>query len=100
MTTMFKTINDHADQARAERERELEALNAKRRNKHRKKATRAFLIRAVIAWVVFGLLWLAMGLDLIIWQIALPLECGALLYFMGWFGAWVQFMWCRKGLLR
>lgn len=100
MSEMFNYINGHADMVREQRDRELAALNAKRRNAHRKKATRAFLIRAILAWALVLSLWFAVGFDLVALGLAWPLQFAAMLYFMGWLGAWLQFMFCKRGLLR
>ena len=100
MDEMFKTVNDHADAVRALKERELEALNAKRRSAPRKKATRAFLLRAIPAWLLIGALWLAVALDVTDWFCVWYWQAAAALWFMGWLGAWVQFMFCKEGLLK
>ena len=64
-----------------------------------KKATRALLIRA---WFVAALVagcWLALIFDLVAWQIALPFEILAVVWLAFWAGAWVQFRFCKGGLL-
>lgn len=100
MTTMFKTINDHADAVRAQKERELAAMNAKRKNAPRKKATRAFLLRAIPAWLLVIALWAAVALDFTDWFYVWYWQVAAMLWFMGWLGAWIQFMFCKEGLLK
>lgn len=75
------------------------SLNRTKREK-RKKATWALAFRAIIAVVWVALIWAAQGFDLIAWEIAIPLECGAMLWFMAWFGAWLQYMFCERGLLK
>ena len=63
-----------------------------------KKATRALLIRAlVVAALVAG--WVALAFDLVSWQIAIPFEVIAAVWLSFWAGAWVQFRFCKGGLL-
>ena len=67
--------------------------------KMRRKATRAFLIRLGIALALVAGLWLAQGFDLISLYLAIPLEFAAMLWAGIWFGAWLQLMFCKRGLL-
>ena len=105
MSEMFKTINDRSDVARADAEREsrqetLAALNRKIWYRKRKAATRSLLIRAAISVTIILLLWLAAGFNLIVWGLAWPLQVGVMLWFVIWFGAWLQFMFGDRGLLK
>lgn len=65
----------------------------------RKKATGAFIRRAVVATVLVIGLWMAMVFDLIVPVLAIPLEAGVMIWIGIWFGAWMQFMFADGGLL-
>ncbi len=68
--------------------------------KTRRTATRQLLIRAAVAVAIAFGLWLALRAGLIAWQLAVPCQSAALIWFAVWFGAWLQFMWCKEGLLQ
>lgn len=78
-------------------QKQQERAAAKKQAK--KKATKAFTTRAVIAIVLIVGLALAMGFDLIVPSLALPLEAGVMIWIAIWFGAWAQFMFAKGGLL-
>ena len=66
----------------------------------RRKATRQLLIRAAIAIAIAEGSWLALRAGLLAWQLAIPFQSVAMIWFAVWFGAWLQFMWCKEGLLQ
>ena len=63
----------------------------------RRVATKQLLIRAA---VVFALV-LSLGLAdaFIDWRLVLTFQCAALVWLAAWFGAWLQFMFAKGGLL-
>ena len=78
-------------------QKQKEAAIEKRRA--RKKATRTFIRRAVVAIVLIVGICLAMEFDLIVPLLAIPLEAGVMIWIGVWFGAWLQFMFADGGLL-
>lgn len=68
--------------------------------KIRRTATRTLLIRALTAVGIVAGLWLAQRADLIAWQLAVPCQTATMVWFAVWFGAWLQFMWCKEGLMQ
>ena len=66
----------------------------------RRKATRQLLIRAAVAIAIAEGSWLALRAGLLAWQLAIPFQSVAMIWFAVWFGAWLQFMWCKEGLMQ
>lgn len=103
MPDAFEFVNKNAaavseaDRDRMEQARRCAELSYR---KIRRTATRTLLIRALSAVaIVFGL-WLAQRADLIAWQLAAPCQTATMVWFAVWFGAWLQFMWCKEGLMQ
>lgn len=68
--------------------------------KERRRVNRALLIRAavVVAWVAG--LWTAEAFNYISVPLAVAFEAAGLIWFAVWFGAWLQYRFCKEGLLR
>lgn len=69
------------------------------RNKQRRKATRAIIWRLIFCLVVWGGLTVAQICGLISVWLAVPLAAAVMVWAAFWAGAWVQFMYCKGGLL-
>ena len=65
-----------------------------------KKALRKLYTRLAVAVSCVGGLWLALVCDLIAWQLAIPLECGFMIWAAFNIGAWFQFRYCKEGMLK
>ena len=65
----------------------------------RRKANRQFIIRTVLTILVCALIWLAGFFGLMDVRLSVPLAGAVGAWFAFWFGAWVQFMWAKGGLL-
>ena len=97
--------------ARAAMNRENEAKRAKlaeeaeiasRWAKHSRavrKANKALIKRAVVAVVLCAVLTLALFLGLVDWHLSVPIMGAVLVWLAVWFGSWIQFRFCRGGLL-
>ncbi len=76
------------------------ALAAQYEKEDRRRANRALLLRAalVAAWVAG--IWTAWGFDYISVQLAVVLESAGLIWLAVWLGAWMQYRFCKAGVLR
>lgn len=83
----------------------VEAGNVQKRHadlnrRFRKKATRALLVRLVIALFLIAALWTCLAFGLMALQLVIPLEAVVMIWLAVWFGAWLQLMFAREGLLK
>ncbi len=99
-------INARAAMNRETEERRVkmseEAEQANRMAKHSRairKANKALVKRATIAVVLCAILVLAQFLNLIDWHLAVPIMCATMIWIAVWFGAWLQYRFCKGGLL-
>lgn len=79
-----------------------EAEQASRLVKHSRairKANKALIKRAVIAVMLCAVLLLAQFFNLIDWHLAVPIMCATMIWVAVWFGSWLQFRFCKGGLL-
>ena len=107
---IFETIRVNAERAAEKAQQEADdararaaAIQADRKRafaEKRKNATRGFLIRAIVAAVLCGALWLANATGLMATGLAICLTCADLMWLSFFSGAWVQFMWCKGDLLK
>ena len=70
------------------------------KSRKRRKVANALIIRAVIAVALVAAFWLADGVDLMAVELAVPLECAVMVWFSVYFGAWLQFIFGKEGLLK
>ena len=102
MSELFDTIEMKALDS-AERERiafEEKMAERKRAAKaKRDKATRTLLTRTGISAAICAALWLAGKFDLMADNLVLCLYAAIFSWLCIWIGAWVQFMFCKGGLL-
>ena len=109
MSELFETINANAEEANVRAQEEARAtydaheqrladkkLVAKMR---RQKATRTLILRIAIAVVLCVGLWLAKTAGLVVVDFALLVVSAIFAWLAFWLGAWVQFVWCKGGLL-
>lgn len=102
MSELFDTI-----ELKAQEQAELERLAYEEKQAERKraakakrvKATRTLLTRAAGAALVCLALWLAGKFDLMNDNLVLCLYAAIFSWLCIWVGAWIQFMWCKGGLL-
>lgn len=109
MSEIFEKVNANAAQAAEadkirlqEAEQEVERLQAERRRARqlkRRRANQTLLIRAIISALLIVGLMVAKGVGLIAAPLAIPCVSAVFGYIAFWLGAWVQFSWCRGGLL-
>ena len=78
----------------------MQALSDFYESKKRRKATRQLLICAALAVVVVVCLSLALKFDLISWPLVFAFDCCAMVWLAVWLGAWLQFMFCKEGVLK
>lgn len=86
-----------AEAAAAEAECKEKAWREYQQNR-RRKASRLFISRVMLAVVIAAGLWVAMAFDLIDPVLAIPLEALALCWVTAWTGAWLQYV--GKGPLK
>lgn len=102
MSELFDTINmkalDSAEIERAAAE-EKQAERKRAAKAKRAKATYTLLTRVGSAALVCLLLWLAGKFDLMNDNLVLCLYAAIFSWLCIWIGAWVQFMFCKGGLL-
>ena len=102
MSELFDTIEMKALDA-AEQERLAYEKNMAERKRaalaKRKKATCTLLTRAGISALICAGLWLAGKFDLMNVHLILCLYAAIFSWLCIWVGAWIQFMWCKGGLL-
>ena len=102
MSELFDTI-----ELKAQEQAELERLAYEQRQAERKreaqakrnKATRTLLTRTAGAALVCLALWLAGKFELMNLTLILCLYAAIFSWLCIWIGAWIQFMWCKGGLL-
>lgn len=102
MSELFDTIELKAlDSAERERVAYEEKLAERKRatKAKRSKATRIMLARAGVSALICLALWLAGKLELMNLNLVLCLIATVFCWLCVWFGAWLQFMWCKGGLL-
>lgn len=96
MSDMFDKINENAERvAAAHREEQLRRHQAKHQ-----KANKQILIRIAIAVVLTVALYLAAKLGLVVRGLSITLIPAVFVWLAFWVGAWVQFAWCRGGLMK
>ena len=102
-----RVINNRASvRHREEEERLTRVLEAERRNaaakKHqaRRDATHRLLTQCIIAAVLLCAMGLFCVWELMVWQLVAALAALTVVWICIWVGAWVQFMWCKGGLLK
>ena len=102
MSELFDTINLKA-QGSAENDRAAEEKKQAERKSaaqaKRQKATRTLLSRVGSAAIVCLGLWLAGKFELMNLHLILCLYAAIFSWLCIWIGAWVQFMFCKGGLL-
>ena len=102
MSELIETIEKKAAKAEADDLQEYETRQAERKERARAKrrqATLAFIIRlAVTVLLVLGMR-LAAKFGLMADTLVLWLYAAVVFYLALYLGAWVQFMWCKGGLL-
>ena len=102
MSELFDTIEMKAlDQA--ERERiACEERRAERRREaraKRNKATWTMMTRTGVAAVIATGLWVAGRYCMIDANLVMALVAAIIAWICFWLGAWIQFMWCKGGLM-
>ena len=102
MSELFDTINLKA-QGSAENDRAAEEKKQAERKSaaqaKRKKATCTLLTRAGISALICAGLWLAGKFELMNLNLILCLYAAIFSWLCIWIGAWIQFMFCKGGLL-
>ena len=91
---------ERAEAAEKEMLRAASEAAARYRKERHKKALRVLYTRLAVAVSCVGGLWLALVCDLIAWQLAIPLECGFMIWAAFNVGAWFQFRYCKEGMLK
>lgn len=66
----------------------------------RKRATLALLLRVVVGIALAFLTVMAKKYGLMQWELSGFILCAISCWLTMWVGAWVQFMWCKEGVLR
>lgn len=102
MSELFDTIEmkalDAAEQERLAYE-EKQAERKRATKAKRVKATRTLLTRTGISALICAGLWLAGKFGLMNTTLVLCLYAAIFSWLCIWIGAWLQFMWCKGGLL-
>lgn len=102
MSELFDTINMKAlDEAERNRIAYEEKQTERRRavKAKRNKATMTLLTRAVVSALICLALWLAGKFGLMNATLILCLYAAIFSWLCIWIGAYIQFMWCKGGLL-
>lgn len=82
------------EEQRAKLAAEAERVNREtRRARRRREITKRTLLKALGAAGLCLGLWLAMGFDLVAFELAIPVMAAALAWLTFWAGAWAQYMW-------
>ena len=104
---IYEQINAHADlqhTAANGQTAQAEAVERKRtvtkEQLAKQAAIRSLLIRCAVVVGIFLALWLFQVWGLIAMELALAAGTCALVWICIWFGAWIQFAWCKGGLLK
>ncbi len=110
MADIFDAIKENAARAAARAEQEAAELKikqaaaqeARKREalKKRKDATVAWATRVIAAAVLGVVLVLFEAFGLVNTDLTVCLICAVFVWMAFWTGAWVQFRWCRGGLLK
>lgn len=109
MSELFETINSNAEEAAArarvdadmlQKIEEARAADKKLVTKMRhRRATRTLVFRLVIAAaLIISVGWAARS-GYVVTDFAVVVISMVFSWFSFWFGAWVQFVWCKGGLL-
>ena len=100
-----ETINARAAMNRENEEKRVklteEAEQVNRQARHARairKANKALVKRATIAVVLCAVLVVAQIFGLINWQLSVPIMAAAMTWVAVWFGAWLQYRFCRGGV--
>ena len=109
MSELFETINTHAEEAAAraredadklQKIEEARAADKKLVTKMRhRRATRTLAFRLAIAAAIIISVGLATRAGYVIEDFAILVIAMVFSWFSFWAGAWVQFVWCKGGLL-
>lgn len=109
MSELFEAINTHSEEAAAQARvdaeelqkiEEARAADKKRVHKMRhRRATRTLAFRLVIAAALCVGVCLATHASLMAEDFAVLVLAMVFSWFSFWAGAWVQFVWCKGGLL-
>ena len=102
MSELFETIEKNA-QDQAERDRvAYEERQAERRRTvqaKRRKATVSMLIRLLVVVALCAAMSLARSADLMAVELVRGVYVALAAWLSFYLGAWIQFMWCKGGLL-
>lgn len=109
MSELFETINTNAEEATARAQKEAEAVQEAQEQRladkrlvakmRRQRATRTLIVRTIIAAALIVGLCLANDAGLVVADFAVIVISAIFSWIAFWFGAWVQFVWCKGGLL-
>lgn len=92
-------MNRETEERRAKMSEEAEQANRQAKySRVIRKANKALVKRAVIAVVLCAVLVLAQILDLVDWHLSVPIMCATMIWVAVWFGAWLQYRFCRGGV--
>lgn len=95
MSEMIDMVNAQHDAAAAER---AEQTQTTKRKIHRRAAKKT--ISKALGTVALCLgLWLAMGFDLVAFELAIPVMAVALAWLTFWVGAWAQYHFGKGGFI-
>lgn len=70
------------------------------KHRRRKRAVISLLLRVVVAIAINTLSILCRQHGLMDWEVSFAIFTGTCAWLSLWVGAWLQFMWCKEGLLR
>ena len=109
MSELFETIEKKADLKKTEAKNKAEAekaAQAAREEEHRRtamakrrKATKSITTRLIFTLAVVVGLWFSGKFGLIAEQLIVWMYGAIACWFTYWFGAWMQFMWCKGGFM-
>ena len=94
MSEIFETVNAHADAVQLEAQKRKEAT---RRQVQADRKLRNVFIGCVIVWVLMAVL---RAFDQVGVELASFIDTWAGIFLAIWIGAWFQFRFCRKGLMK
>ena len=94
MSEMFEKVETNADLAK---QAEIRRKEIARRNERADKRMRVVLVGVVITWVLMIML---SGFDHVSKALATTIIYAAGNFLAIWLGAWIQFRFCRKGLMQ
>lgn len=109
MSELFETINNHSEEATVRAQEEAKAAQEAQEQRladkklvahmRRQRATRTLVLRTLIAAMLIVGLCLAKNAGLVVADFALVVISAIFAWLAFWLGAWVQFVWCKGGLL-